>query len=401
MDLMEEIAASGDALEGESLEAAGEDQQQGETADVVDSADSAVTVDSADTADAQAEEPSATAVDTESPVGQDDASSDSAASAPAVSQPQSTTPTMFDEIVLTPDPSDPPIPEQRQPTAAVVATPAPAMAAAPGPESAPSGDVVVIDPHRESNASTLFSKAEASFRIAKQRVQERFKKDKAGLITSDPELDGHIERFHWMKDNFSQMKKTLAGYQRNVAALQTSEDEFQKYLQEQGIKDPTPVGDMMRALAAALKGVNKSRQASVVPGVDGLASEVNTFSEHVMEDAQLHLKKLDKARITYDAQRAHRAALEPEKEKKAEKFEQTVAAVATAETEYTSARDATVTKMLLVNDHRLQILARALESYNSSISKHLAEGTEELKEAVGVHNTIVADDCADQQILGN
>eukprot|EP00047_Mylnosiga_fluctuans_P005377 m.240120 g.240120 ORF g.240120 m.240120 type:complete len:489 (+) comp13613_c0_seq1:68-1534(+) len=265
----------------------------------------------------------------------------------------------------------------------------PARAAPPQPVK-PAGVVILGKPStavatRKKAATGFMHNAKLELYMARVRLQEKFS---ATSPAADNVLASHMQALQAMDTSYAQLSEIAATYKKNMDEFREAEVALAKFMEDRGMKDPTPVGEIMRSLSTALKGQASAHAAKLTTPVNALVDDFKTFNNHVVADTSLTIEKMEKARLEYDAYKLWMKDVDVDKTKNPPRYEAVNTHFRAAQQAYTKLRQDSVTKVMMVQDHRLKMTSAALRKYHAALASHYSCSASLFRNVVVKHKEI-------------
>lgn len=197
-----------------------------------------------------------------------------------------------------------------------------------------------------------------------------------------------MESLKSMDACYAKLSDIATTYKKNMEEFKDAEMTLAKFLEESGMRDATPVGDVMRSLSTALKGQATAHSAKLSAPVNSLMEDFKTFNTRVVADTALTVQKMEKARLEYDAYRLWLKDVEGDKTKNPARYDAVAQHYNAAQATYKKLRQDSVTKVMMVSDHRLRLTSTTLRKYHAALASHYSHSADLFRTAVCKHKEI-------------
>jgi len=233
------------------------------------------------------------------------------------------------------------------------------------------------DKHMEHQDQTTLGKLQKQYWYTKQQVLKKLgKKEDEFVVASDADLDSKLELFAAVKQNSNELLRVIDHYQEKLVQLSIEESEMSNFLKETAQHDKTRAGKMMSAVGKAQKFSAQQRMTLRVP-LTRLFNEVETFRYQAVTDTWLTIRKMEAARTEYRGallwMKDVSEELDPDMNKKLEKFRRVQAQVKTTKTYFDRYKNDVIEKIELLAASRCNMFSHVLVHYQQSLIQFWAK----------------------------
>lgn len=191
---------------------------------------------------------------------------------------------------------------------------------------------------------------------------------------------------------YTRLSEIAANYKKSMDEFKEAELALSKFLDESAMRDATPVGDVMRSLAAAMKGQATHHTNKLAAPMTSLVDDFRTFNTRVVADTSTTIERMDRARLESDAYNLWLKDVESERAKNTERFQTVQAHASHAQQTYDRLRHDCMTKIMMVGDHRLRLTSSTLRKYHGALTSHYAHSADLFRTAVVRHKDLAGAD---------
>lgn len=208
----------------------------------------------------------------------------------------------------------------------------------------------------------------------------------------DAAMTQQMETLKSVDTCYVRLSEIATNYKKSMDEFKEAELALAKFLDESAMRDATPVGDVMRSLASAMKGQATHHSTKLAGPMTSLVDDFRTFNTRVVADTSTTIARMDRARLESDAYNLWLKDVDSERARNTEKFQTVQHCAATAQQSYDRLRHDCMTKIMMVGDHRLRMTSTTLRRYHGALASHYAHSADQFRNAVVRHKDMAGAD---------